>query len=82
MYRIYGRNLRSAWDAGNVLAGKDFELITIAIGKWKSEGVGGGGGGGMEKAMQEDVCMFLKHKHHGLNFDLGYAKLWPFCCVT
>ena len=36
----------------------------------------------MEKAMQEDVCMFLKHKHHGLNFDLGYAKLWPFCCVT
>lgn len=41
-----------------------------------------GGGGGMEKAMQEDVCMFLKHKHHGLNFDLGYAKLWPFCCVT
>lgn len=32
LYRIYGRNLRSAWDAGNVLAGKDFELIVIAIG--------------------------------------------------
>lgn len=57
-------------------------LLLLRSGNGKVRVSGGGGGGGMEKAMQEDVCMFLKHKHHGLNFDLGYAKLWPFCCVT